>query len=348
MRLRPHLEICKRSWALLLCVALVPRLARAQSAEARERARDLAGQGFEALKNKDYASAEDLFRRADELVHAPTLELDHARALVGMGKLVEGHEQYEQVIREGVAANAPWQWRMAVVQAQPELAAVDRRLAWLKISVHGAKAPVVDVDGKLVPRAALGVRRATNPGQSVVSVRAEGFLPIQRSLTLQEGASIDLDLTLEADPSVVPVVVEPPQPERVLVLAPPPPAAAPDRTLPIVLLSVGGAALVAGGITGILTLDARSDLRRSCGGSVCVPTNDDDYTDLRQKRDKYRTLGSVSGAALVLGAGAALTGGAILLFSGKPAASDSAQRSAHPHPASLQVGLSSISLIGTF
>jgi len=142
-----------------LFVSLAPRRAGAETPTpaSREQARQLAAQGFEALQRRDYAVAEDLFRRADELVHAPTLELDHARSLVGLGKFVEGHEQYEQVIREGVAPTAPWQWKEAVVFAQAELASVNRRMAWLTIKVHGGKAPPVQIDGKGVPGAALGV-----------------------------------------------------------------------------------------------------------------------------------------------------------------------------------------------
>src|SRR4051812_30509984 len=124
LNLKSRLEPHGCAWGLLLVLALAPLRASAESlpptptAAAREEARKLARQGFQALQRKDYASAEDLFRRADELVHAPTLELDHARALVGLRKFVEGHERYEQVIREGVAPNAPWQWKAAVVEAR--------------------------------------------------------------------------------------------------------------------------------------------------------------------------------------------------------------------------------------
>jgi hypothetical protein len=331
-----------------MLVAVCPRLAQAQSAEDIAQARALAGRGFEALNRKDYAAAEELFRRADALVHAPTLELDHARALVGMGKLVEGHERYEQVIREGVAPNAPWQWKRAVVEAQSELAAVDRRMAWLTITVHGARAPVVEIDGKVVPGAAQGVRRATNPGFIVVSARAEGFLPVQRSITLQEGQSEGIELTLEPDPHAVSAAKEVEKPHRIVVPAPPPPPPGPDRTLPIVLLSAGGASLITGAVTGFMAIGVRSDLEQSCGGDVCVPTNESEYADYRQQRDKYRTLGTVSGVSLALGAAAAITGVAIFVFTGKPPSSEVRARQGRSHRASLQFGLGAVSVAGAF
>ncbi|MES1174059.1 MAG: hypothetical protein ABUL62_06995 [Myxococcales bacterium] len=310
----------------------------------------LAQKGFEALKRKDYATAEDLFRRADSLVHAPTLELDHARALVGLGKLVEGHERYEQVIREGVAPNAPWQWKAAVVEAQAELVAVNRRMAWLTITVHGGKAPAVQIDGKGVPGAALGVPRATNPGPHLVSASAEGFLANEGKITLSEGQTAEIELALEPDPNAVTVVPPPKAPRVVVVEAAPPPPTGPDRTLPIVLLSAGGAAIVVGAVTGVLALNARSELVSACGGRKCEPTTETEYEDYRQQRDKFRGLGTASGVAFAMGAAATLGGGALWLFTGG-SSSSSAHESAHEtrltRP-SLQVGLGSLSVSGVF
>ena len=77
------------------------------SAADRATARSLAGEGYQALQDKDYATAADRFGRADALVHAPTLMIDWARALVGLGKLVEAQERYEQIVREGVDPKSP-------------------------------------------------------------------------------------------------------------------------------------------------------------------------------------------------------------------------------------------------
>jgi hypothetical protein len=348
---RPHRAV----GALLLFAALAPNPARAEASRpaptgaAREQARQLARQGFDALTRKDYAAAEDLFRRADELVHAPTLELDHARALVGLGKFVEGHERYEQVIREGVAPNAPWQWKAAVVEARAELAAVNRRMAWLTITVHGSNTPSVLIDGKTVPGAALGVPRATNPGVRVVSASAEGFLATDRSITLSEGQAAALELTLQADPNAPTPPVEPVKAPRFVVIeAPPPPPPDPDRTLPIVLLSAGAAAIVVGAVTGVLAHNTFSDLKRACGGQACVPNNESEYEQFRQKRDKYRGLGTASGVAFGMGAGALLGGAALWLFTGKSSSSERAAHETHALQPSLQVGVGSVSVSGAF
>src|SRR3954471_17958179 len=101
------------------------------SAADRATARSLAGEGYQALQDKDFATASDRFSRADALVHAPTLMIDWARSLVGLGKLVEAQERYEQIVREGVDPKAPKSWRRALTDANAELAQLKPRLAWI-------------------------------------------------------------------------------------------------------------------------------------------------------------------------------------------------------------------------
>ncbi len=262
--------------------------------------------------------AEDFFRRADVLVHAPTLVLDHARALVGLGRLVEAHEGFAQVLREGVAPNAPWQWRSAVGAASAELAAVEPRLAWLTVTVSGAQAPEVQIDSKVLRQAALGVRLATDPGSHTVTVRADRFLPVREAITLREGQTAQLDLILQPDPAAPPLATNSKQaPEVILVKAPEAPKAK-DNTLATILLTAGGVGIVTGAVTGFLALGVRSDLKDSCGGGVCVPVDDAEYSELSAKRDRYRALGTASGVAFAMGLAATVSGLALLVFSRQP------------------------------
>lgn len=314
-------EPVQRSWraapqACALIALLVFRTlpVRAQTDPQREQARQLAARGFDALQHKDYATAEDLFRRADELVHAPTLVVDHARSLVGLGKLVEAHEGFELVLREGVSANAPWQWKQAVATAAAELAAVEPRLAWLTITVKGPATASVQIDGKPVPDAARGVRRATNPGVRTVTVRADRFLPMDKVVSLKEGQSAVVAFALEPDPDAPPLPVKPKTREVVVVVEGPKAPKPPDHTLGTILLSAGGVGLATGAITGLLALRTRSDLNKSCSGSVCAPNDDGEYADYRQKIDRYRGLGTASGVAFALGVGATLGGAGLFLF----------------------------------
>jgi len=179
-----HLQPLQRSagrrllrTALVTAALLVSPALSAQPTDSdRASARELAREGYDALEQKNYAVAEDRFRRADALVHAPTIVVDHARALVGMGRLVEAYERYGLVIREGVASDAPASWKQAVSDAEREIEAVKPRLAWLVINIVGPKEPEVTVDGRDVPIASLGARRATDPGKRKVRVTGDGFV----------------------------------------------------------------------------------------------------------------------------------------------------------------------------
>src|ERR1035441_2491334 len=93
--------------AALALVLATPAAALAQSDTDRATARQLGKDGEQALDAKDFKRAEDDFRRADGLIHAPTLVLGLARALAGEGKLVEAQEAYQRIIRDGVAPGAP-------------------------------------------------------------------------------------------------------------------------------------------------------------------------------------------------------------------------------------------------
>src|SRR6185295_6955519 len=76
----------------LLCASS----AFAQDAGIRTAARDLATQGAQAFEAGEYAQASDFFRRAHELVPAPSIALLQARSLAKLGQLLEAIDIYEQ------------------------------------------------------------------------------------------------------------------------------------------------------------------------------------------------------------------------------------------------------------
>lgn len=346
-RLENHSSALTAS-ALIVLFTLHAAPLQAQTDERRSQARDLAAQGFSALQRKDFAKAEDCFRRADELVHAPTLVLDHSRALVGLGRLVEAHEGFAQVLREGVAPNAPWQWRSAVDAASAELAAIEPRLAWLTVTVTGAQAPEVQIDSKRLRQAALGVRFASDPGTHTVTARADRFLSVRQVIALREGQVAQLELKLLPDPAAPPLLAESkPAPEVILVKAPEA-RKAPDNTLATILLTAGGVGIATGAVTGFLALGVRSDLKSSCGGGVCVPSEDSEYAELSQKRDRYRTLGTASGVAFAMGLGAAVSGLALLVINSRSSTATTGVRQAGVSRWAVTAGAGYLSVAGQF
>ncbi len=303
------------------------------SAADRATARSLAGEGYQALQSKDYASAVDRFSRADALVHAPTLMIDWARSLVGLGKFVEAQERYEQIIREGVDSKSPKSWQKALNDAGVELAALKPRLAWVTISISGSNEARLTIDGAPVPPAAIGVRRAINPGERSLRVTAKGYLAQKRALQLAEGSDSQADFRLEPDPDQQ--VAQ----SSMLDSAPAAKSAAPKRNpVPMyVAFGVGGAGLVVGGVTGALALNKHSSLAKVCNSAGECPSTE------RDTLSSYHTLGTTSGVGFAVGL-AGIGAGSALWFMNRNSAEAPAQGlSVHPY-----VGFASLGAAGSF
>lgn len=304
-------------------LALAGRPAWAEPTEAdRASARSLAAEGYDALERKDYATAVDRFRHADALVHAPTIGVDLARALVGLGRLVEASERYQLVIREGVPKGSPPSWKKAVDDAQAEVAELEPRLAWVVIHVMGPLDPEVTVDGVRVPEAAIGARRAADPGTSEVRASAPGFEPVSQTVSLKGGEEQVVTLVLKKSPSGFRAPTErEPAPVQTA------PREAPSRIPAYVAFGVGGAGLIVGSVTGILALGMHSDLKDQCPTGHCKPQSDAEAEQMESDRSRYRTLGTISGVGFVTALAGAGTG-AVLLVTGSTGAPKPAQKAA--------------------
>jgi pentatricopeptide repeat protein len=298
-----------RSLSCLLTGAVLalspPALAREPTAEDRTTARALAFEGYQALHTNDYATAADRFKRADQLVHAPTLLVDLGRSYVGLGRLVEAHEVFQQVLREGVSPDAPTTWRRALVVAHDEDAKLEPRLAWVTIQVEGATEPHVVLGEEQLSPASLGVKRAVDPGPHGVVAEAEGFLPARGTIDLKEGELGELRLVLNRDPDYKP----PPkadQVKRIIVVERVPPR---HLTPAYLAYGVSGAGLLLSGVSSILMLQARSDLQKECKGPHCAA----DVLNAPRDVSKYHTFGTLAAVGLGVGLAGAGVGTYFLL-----------------------------------
>lgn len=285
----------------LLCALLVTLPAWAEPNEAdRATARALALEGQAALQNKDYRTAADRFGRADSLVHAPTLVVDWASALQGLGRFVEAHEKYELVLREGLADSAPKSWARALEDAKKALDALKPRLAWVTVILKDPPDATVKIDGVRVPPAAVGVKRAADPGFPEVTVSAPGYDAFKQTVTVGPGEEKLLEVTLTKLPEVAPAPVASNDVYR------PRQHSGTRRVVSYVLLGVGGAALVAGGVTGGLALRTRAALKSECIAEVCPSSSEN-------KIGTYHLLGTASAAGFGVGV-AGLGAGLVLLM----------------------------------
>lgn len=280
-----------------------PALAQTDSDKAT--ARELAKEGAEALDKKDFAKAADRFARADKLFHAPTLVLGLARAQVGLGKLVAAQENYHSILREELPANAPEAFVQAKTDATKELAALTPQVPWVILSVDGARdisQAKVMVGEDLVPPAALGVKRAIDPGEHLVRVELKGYLPVEKRFSVAPGTTAQVGVTLVPAP-------QGPAKGTVGPVEPPPSGGLfpHQNTVGIVLLGVGSAGVLVGAVTGGLALQKHADLEAAgCTPEGCPASQ-------QEALGSYHTLGTVSTAGFITG-GVGLAAGLVLVL----------------------------------
>ncbi len=308
----------------------------AQSAADRATARELGQDGQAALDAKNYTAAEDLFRRADALFHAPTLLLGYARAEAGLGKVVNASEAYNRVIREGVAPGGPDAFLKAVDAAKAEAPAIEARIASVTVVVSGPDNPTVTLDDQPLPVAALGVKRPVDPGSHVVKASADGWDPATTPFTVEDAGTANATLTMTR------IVVAAPAPAPIASSAAGGAAPESDRSATVghgswqttagwVGIVAGGVGLATGAVAGGLAIGKHSTLETEC------------KTDCKQADlDSYHLIGGVSTVGFI--AGGVLAGAGLVLLltapSGSPAAGSASVR---PY-----VGLGSIGAVGSF
>jgi len=295
----------------------------AEDAETRTAARDLATQGAQAFEAGDYAQASDFFRRAHELVPAPSIALLRARSLAKLGQLLEAIDIYEQTARFKLPDDAPEAYLQAVETARNEMEEVRHRLPRLKVTLIGVSSnepAQVSMDDKPTPEALLGVERPINPGQHRLEARVAGQLRATRQLSLVEGESYQVELDLRP--------VQPP-PKPVVVL----PVASESsgghswrKTGGYVALSVGALGIGIGSYTGLRALHHKSELDSVCKPN-CPSSSADDI-------DAFRSNRTISYVSFGVGIAAAATGVALLTL-GKPNEEHLAIRAL---PTGLQIG----------
>jgi hypothetical protein len=281
--------------AALLCASS----AFAEDAEMRTAARDLATQGAQAFEAGEYAQASDFFRRAHELVPAPSIALLQARSLAKLGQLLEAIDIYEQTARVKLPDDAPEAYMQAVQTARSEMEEVHHRLPRLKLTLIGvSNEPVqVSMDDKPTPQALLGVERPINPGQHRIEARVAGQLRATRELVMVEGDSYRVELDVgPAQPAPKPVVAVQPAAQSS--------TSSWQKTGGYVALGVGALGLGIGTYTGLVALHHKSELDAVCHPG-CPPSSADDL-------DGFRSNRTISYVSFGIGIAAAGTGIALL------------------------------------
>jgi hypothetical protein len=309
--------------------------ASAQTDQDKAAARSLATQGADALGKRQYAQALDLVSRAQALYSAPTHLLMIAQAQVGLGHYVAAQETYLKLIRMDLPATAPPAFKSAQSTGKDELAAVEGKIAQLRIILDGigSRTATVKMDGQPVSAALIGVYQPVDPGKHDISVDVGAPAPATGAVDLGPAEKKDIHITV---PAAAPGAVAAPVPAGPVPAggAPPSPTPTPPpdtdtggggffSPLRYAGIGVGAAGLVVGGVVGGLFF-AKSGSSASAANTLCggpPPAVCPKSAMTAVQADESSAASQKTIAAVGLGAGGGLLAvGVVLIVVGKPKA----------------------------
>ncbi|MEO8877811.1 MAG: hypothetical protein ABI461_19615, partial [Polyangiaceae bacterium] len=275
----------------------------------RAAARELGVQGVLLAEKGKCSEAIEKLERAEKLFHAPTTLERLGECKVEVGRLVDGTEDLQRVVKEDLAPGAPGAFTAAKVRAAGVLKKAIPRIAHLRVHVNAPAdtKPNVTMDGLSYPDAALDGDRPVDPGTHNFAATADGMLKAETTVSLGEAESKSIELKLVPDPNAVkptqiapPVVVDnkppPPREDDHDKKPPPPPPPSPSHVPAYIAFGVGVVGLGVGGVTGVLALSKKSTLDDACGASKtsCPASSQSDI-------ESAKTMGTVSTIGFIVG-----------------------------------------------
>lgn len=281
----------------LLGLALVVALPGAALAAPPTEGEKLFREGRSAMQDKDYETACARFAESQKKEPAPGTSLNLGECEERRNHLIAAREAFVSAAANFLTAD-----KKGYATGRAE--ALDKRIPRIVVRVAGApKGTIVRAGERVVEQ---GAEQRLDPGDVAFSIEAPATRTKRMTVTLKESNALtEVELgPLDIDGPVVPK----PRPDAVT--APKPQAgteANPLRTVGWVLVGVGAASLVVGGVTGIMTLDRASTVKDHCDGDLAC---DSEGTDAASSGKTLSLVSTITVIAGVVGLGA---GGALLL-----------------------------------
>jgi hypothetical protein len=318
-------------WVLAALLSVAGARAQDDGVDARrEEARKLADSAFDLMTKGLCDEAIGLFLKADARFHSPVFLVYASQCQDKLGELVAARKLLASVTQEKLAEHAPDSFRKAQDDARAQLAALDKRIPLVTITLHGARPESVSVslDGKPVASSELATPIRVDPGRHAVRGAGAGGQVKDRSFEAKEGDRLAVDLTFDAlaGPSQRPPPS--PQPDGG------PEAGGEGSYIPAaVAFAVGGAGGVMAAVAGGLFLSRAGDLK-----DACESDGDDDPNTCPDgdEIEAVSLLGNLATAGWVI-AGVGTVTGLVLLFV-PLGGDDEAPVSLRVSPTSLAVG----------
>lgn len=262
----------------------------------KERARALMDAGDTRFESKQYASALEQYRGADEIMGVPTTGIEVGRTLERLGRLLEAREVLRRVSEFPPRADEPKPFALARQRADRLLSDLAPRIPRVTVDFSGLPEGVVpDItwDGQRLDPAKVGGYVEADPGPHRVVGVSPGFPDVTRDVKLAEGQALSLVLQF----SKAPPTVRAPAPR-----GPAPLGTSASKaqlgtgkpTLFWVGVGVAAAGVVTGSATGVYSLSKTKSAKESCQGNTCSPEAQSDI-------DNAKAFANVSNVAFVVG-----------------------------------------------
>jgi hypothetical protein len=303
---------------LLSCVLLaaaafvaLPAFAGEPTAADRKEAKRLYAEARKLKADGKLDQAVDSFRRAHDLAPTPVTRLDLARVLVEQAKLLEARDLAQSVPAMPITATETEKSKQSRKEAAALAKELDERIPTVTFAPAPDAAQEVAIDGKVVSKELLTGAVALDPGDHI-AVLSMGEKKAETPFKLAERERKTVDLAVPPPEKAVEPVPEPLKPVKPAEKPRKAPNARAEEWLrrknePLtpavpVLLSVGGALIVAGAISGGVALSQADELLLICGDDSCPRSAEDALSTHDATATASTVLFALGGATAVAGA----------------------------------------------
>jgi hypothetical protein len=283
------------------------------TATEKDTARGLMADGRTKRDANDLKGALKSFIAADAIMQVPSTGWEVARTQEMLGLWVEARDTALRVGRIPDQPHEPPAFQEARTKAMALVDALDAKIPLLMITVkgaaEGAKLTVSIDNSATIPGAALAAPIKVNPGHHVIIAKTETASGTQEIDVLEKekkDVAVELKPVTDATPTPTPTDTPTDTPP-----APPPETKHTMRTVAFVGFGVAGAGLIAGTVTGFLTLSAKSSALDGCRDNRCPPSA---FSDL----DRASTMATISTVSFIVAGVGAGVGVVALIIGDKP------------------------------
>jgi hypothetical protein len=286
--------VCLAALFVASASVALPTTALAQSKTEIDSARTLMDEGDAQAEKGDFRGALRSYRAAHTIMNVPTTGIEVARMEAKLGSLVEARRMALEIVNMPAKGREPKPFVEARADAKQLADELAGRIPQLTIVLKGAleKATVeIKIDGRVIASDEARSPRDIDPGKHLVSVAKQGSEPEIQTVTIAESEKV----SLEFDGATAPVASDKPT----------------GRTSPLVYIGfgLGGVGLIAGAVTGAMSLSRASEVEGLCPGGACpsqtvlakaTPINDSAF--------RFANVSNVAIGLGIVGIGLGVTG----------------------------------------